>query len=696
MGHRMNGSWDRLFRVRAAGLNAVQLYIPWNFHEQEIGRFNFGGDRNISRFIRIAHQNELYVLIRMGPYVCAELEFGGLPWWLIKDQAKVRLRSSETTYLRHVHRWLAALLSVLRPLLYKNGGPILMVQLENEYGSVSVCDHDYMRWLRDFVRETLGEDVVLYTTDGPTEKMLSCGAIEGTFATVDFGTQQTEANVKKMFELQRKYSKGGPPVNSEFYTTWFSMWGDKSMVRQEIGPVLKTMDYMWAENASFSLYMIHGGTSFEFWSGRETNGPVITSYDYAAPIDEAGQITPLYGAIRNWIGAKKDWPNPPLPLPKNRTGVSIQNVFAVTLGDFIALTNSSSLSSSDSRQRCIHSSDGPLNFEAFHRDHGFVWYSASLETDGKTLEVPELRDHAYVFLDGIFQGNLSVNDKTGGQLKMELRGGGKRGQRMDILVENIGRLTYPLTKTDPKGLFSPPFIDGKVISKRWVQCGVNLDNVYAEIEKRMAKSKNRKENDFAQPTDTICSVLLHEPTIFVAKFSTVHIDWAQMHTFLDSRGWGHGVALANGFNLGRYWPTQGPQLTLFVPGAVMKEQNLVVLIELEGRQKDDSFIHFVSDPKETFGPTEDFRNIRRRAEKRAEAAAERESPTDAPPLKRETDEVTIWRERDKRETDEVTIWRERDKRETDEVTIWRERDKRETDEVTIWRKRRPTFLLIFK
>uniref|UniRef100_A0A914HCT6 Beta-galactosidase n=1 Tax=Globodera rostochiensis TaxID=31243 RepID=A0A914HCT6_GLORO len=515
---------DRLRRVRAAGLNAVQLYIPWSFHEQKVGRFNFDGGRNISRFIRMAQQNELFVLIRMGPYVCAELDFGGFPWWLTKDQTDISLRTSDKRYFGHVRRWFSALLPILRPLLYKNGGPILMVQIENEYGSVSPCDHNYMRWLRDSVRESLGDDVVLYTTDGPSEKMLRCGSIDGTFATVDFGIQPTEESVKELFELQRNWSRGGPSVNSEFYTTWFSMWGDKSMVRQQIEP------------------LVHDTRRHKFWL-----------LEWKRVKWAGDHIVRLCRAHRR---GRKNWPNPPLPLPGNRTGVSIQNVFGVKLADFIALTNSSS---NASENRCIHSADGPLNFEAFHQDYGFVWYSAFLEVNGKVLELPELRDHAYVFLDGKFQGNLSVGDKTGGKTKLGLKGEAIKGQKIDILVENIGRLTFPLTKVDPRGLFSPPFIDGKVISDRWVQCGVNLDSVQAKIEAMMNERANSASHPHIDEKHTKVHSISHEPSIFAAKFSTSNIDWAEMDTFLDTRGWGHGVALANGFNLGRYWPLQGPQ-----------------------------------------------------------------------------------------------------------------------------------------
>uniref|UniRef100_A0A914I036 Beta-galactosidase n=1 Tax=Globodera rostochiensis TaxID=31243 RepID=A0A914I036_GLORO len=562
---------DRLWRYRAAGLNAVQLYIPWNFHEPTPAKFNFAGDRNVSKFIRMAQKNELNVLIRLGPYICAEFEFGGLPWWLIKYQADIVLRSSNKLYLHFLRRWYNALLSVLKPLLYKNGGPILMLQIENEYGSVA-CDHEYMRWLRDLTRDKFGDDVVLYTTDGPSDGMLRCGPIEHTLTTVDFGVPSSniERNIEAYFALQQKYSAGGggPRVNSEFYTT---------------GPVIESMDVMWRMNASFSILMFHGGTSFGFWSGKETSGPIVTSYDFGAPIGEEGAITPLYQAIRDWIGRRRaaEWPSRPMALPANRTGVSIDGVFGLKLANFVAVLNSSS-------SRCLHSSDNPLNFEAFDRDHGFVWYSTTLETDGTVLTAPELRDHAYVFLDGKFQGNMTVCDRTGCAKSLSLKpGGARKGQKIDILVENIGRLTYPVTKVDPRGLFSPLFLDGKVLGTRWVQCGVDLEVIFEKIGRKMNIYEPQKLDENGKLTD-------EEPAIYVATFTTLSADWTQMHTFFDSRGWGHGILMVNGFNLGRYWPTQGPQLTLFVPGAVMKRQNVAVLIELSGRQKNDALLNFVA------------------------------------------------------------------------------------------------------
>lgn len=569
---------DRLYKVRAAGLNAVQVYVPWNFHEEEPASFNFGGDRDLGEFLRIAQHNELYVLLRIGPYVCAELEFGGLPWWLIKDQANIELRTSNKKYLNYVKRYFNVLLPLLVPLLYKNGGPIIMLQIENEYGSV-LCDHAYTIWLRDLVREKLGNDVVLYTTDGYAENMVRCGSVPGTFPTVDFGAPQTLDSARKKFEVQRKFSGGGPNVNSEFYTTWFSMWGDSSIPKQDIKNVIDSIEVMWKLNASFSFYMIHGGTNFGFWNGREPDGPVITSYDYAAPISEEGQITPLFKAIRNWISTKQEWANPPLPLPPNRTGVSINGITALRLPNFIRLLNST-----HTKQQCLYSNGTrPLNFEVFDRDHAFVWYSTVTQIGGGILSIPVVKDHAYIFLDGKFMGNITVCDRTGCFKNTTLNA--RAGQRLDILVEHAGRLTYPLSKVDPKGILSPVFLDGISVSHYWTQCGVSIDALYTAgsilFEEALLEQQLLKGSSSIEPPQPAYD----EPAIYAAKFTTPDIDWRLAHTFFDSRGWGHGVVILNGFNAGRYWPLLGPQMTLFVPGAVMKNENFVLLLELTGRQK---------------------------------------------------------------------------------------------------------------
>ncbi|KAF7636717.1 Glyco_hydro_35 domain-containing protein [Meloidogyne graminicola] len=582
---------DRLYKVRAAGLNAVQVYVPWNFHEEEPANFNFAGDRDLVEFLRIAQHNQLYVLLRIGPYVCAEIEFGGLPWWLIKDQANIALRTSNKKYLNYVKRYFNVLLPLIRPLLYKNGGPIIMVQIENEYGSV-LCDHVYTIWLRDLVREQLGNDVVLYTTDGYNEQMVRCGSVPGTFPTVDFGAPQTLDSASKHFQVQRKFSGGGPNVNSEFYTTWFSMWGDRSVPKQEIKNVIESVEVMWSLNASFSFYMIHGGTNFGFWNGKEPDGPVkifflikkktvkkvITSYDYAAPISEEGQITPLYTAIRDWIGTKHSWSNPPLPLPPNRTGVAIPSITALRLPNFIKLLNST-----HTKQQCLHSNGSrPLHFELFDKDHAFVWYSSILEIGGVILTIPIVKDHAYIFLDGKFMGNITVCDRTGCSKNIKLTA--RKGQRIDILVESAGRLTYPLTKVDSKGILSPVLLDGVSVSHQWTQCGVSMDALYTAgalfYEQVLLENELLKGTTSIQPQPTY-----DEPAIYAAKFTTPDIDWRLAHTFFDSRGWGHGVIMVNGFNVGRYWPLLGPQMTLFVPGAVMRHENFVLLLELTGRQK---------------------------------------------------------------------------------------------------------------
>ncbi|CAK5036043.1 unnamed protein product [Meloidogyne enterolobii] len=323
--------------------------------------------------------------------------------------------------------------------------------------------------------------------------------------------------------------------------------------------------------------MIHGGTNFGFWNGREPDGPVITSYDYAAPISEEGQITPLYRAIRNWIGSKQEWPNTPLPLPPNRTGIAINGITALRLPNFIKLLNST-----HTKQQCIHSNGArPLNFEVFDRDHAFVWYSTVLEIGGSVLTIPV--------------GNITVCDRTGCSQRVTINA--RAGQRLDILVENAGRLTYPLSKVDPKGILSPVILGGISVSNYWTQCGVSIDALYtagsllfeeANLEQQLLKGSSSIEPP--QPA-------YDEPAIYAAKFTTPDIDWRLAHTFFDSRGWGHGIAMVNGFNIGRYWPLLGPQMTLFVPGAVMKNENFVLILELTGRQKSKSLqFDFLAQP----------------------------------------------------------------------------------------------------
>uniref|UniRef100_A0A3P9NW18 Galactosidase, beta 1-like n=1 Tax=Poecilia reticulata TaxID=8081 RepID=A0A3P9NW18_POERE len=290
---------DRLVKMYMTGLNAVQVYVPWNFHEPVQGVHNFTGDRDLVHFLNLANQTGLLVILRPGPYICAEWEMGGLPAWLLQ-KPNIILRSADADYLEAVSSWLAVLLPKIKPWLYINGGNIITVQVENEYGSYFACDYNYMRHLRTLFRFFLGEEVVLFTTDGNTDKEMTCGSLDGLYATVDFGT---DTNITVAFKRQRRFEPQGPLVNSEFYTGWLDHWGDQhAMVgAQKVSRVLEEMLTM---GASVNMYMFEGGTNFGYWNGADHDSrfrSVVTSYDYDAPLTEAGDPTEKLLAIRDVI-----------------------------------------------------------------------------------------------------------------------------------------------------------------------------------------------------------------------------------------------------------------------------------------------------------------------------------------------------------------------------------------------------------
>uniref|UniRef100_A0ABI7WC54 Beta-galactosidase n=1 Tax=Felis catus TaxID=9685 RepID=A0ABI7WC54_FELCA len=237
------------------------VYVPWNFHEPQPGQYQFSGEHDVEYFLKLAHELGLLVILRPGPYICAEWDMGGLPAWLLLKESII-LRSSDPDYLAAVDKWLGVLLPKMKPLLYQNGGPIITVQVENEYGSYFTCDYDYLRFLQRRFRDHLGGDVLLFTTDGAHEKFLQCGALQGIYATVDFGP---DANITAAFQIQRKSEPRGPLVNSEFYTGWLDHWGQPhSRVRTEV--VASSLHDVLAHGANVNLYMFIGGTNFAYWN----------------------------------------------------------------------------------------------------------------------------------------------------------------------------------------------------------------------------------------------------------------------------------------------------------------------------------------------------------------------------------------------------------------------------------------------
>ncbi|KAJ4884437.1 Beta-galactosidase 17 [Raphanus sativus] len=298
---------DRLLRAKALGLNTIQTYVPWNLHEPKPGKFVFEGIADLVSFIKLCQKLDLLVMLRAGPYICGEWDLGGFPAWLLAVKPPLKLRTADHAYLKLVERWWNVLLPKVSPLLYRNGGPVIMVQIENEYGSYG-NDKAYVRNLVTMATGHLGNDIILYTTDGGTRETLEKGTVPlyDVYSAVDFSMGDDPWPI---FELQKKFNAPGrsPPLSSEFYTGWLTHWGEK-IAKTDAEFTAASLEKILSRNGSAVLYMVHGGTNFGFYNGANTGSdefdykPDLTSYDYDAPIKESGDIdNPKFKALQKVI-----------------------------------------------------------------------------------------------------------------------------------------------------------------------------------------------------------------------------------------------------------------------------------------------------------------------------------------------------------------------------------------------------------
>ncbi|XP_007445880.1 PREDICTED: beta-galactosidase-1-like protein isoform X2 [Lipotes vexillifer] len=454
---------DRLFKMRMSGLNAVQFYVPWNYHEPEPGVYNFNASRDLFAFLKEATLANLLVILRPGPYICAEWEMGGLPAWLLQ-KPKIHLRTSD-----------------------------------------------------------------------PAD------------------------NMTKMFALLRKYEPHGPLVNSEYYTGWLDYWGQNHSTRS-VPAVTKGLEKMLKLGASVNMYMFHGGTNFGYWNGADEKGrflPITTSYDYDAPISEAGDLTPKLFAIRNVISKFQEVPLGPLPLPSPK----------MMLGPLSLHLDGNLLAFLDflCPQGPIHSIL-PMTFEAVNQDHGYMLYQTYLThtvSEPTQFWMPNsgVHDHAYVMVDGVFQGVLERN------MKHSLLLTGKKGAKLDVLLENMGRLSFGSNSSDFKGLLEPPIL-GQTVLTQWLMFPLKVDN----LVKWWFPNQLLKSSHPQTPSG---------PTFYSTTFPILD---SGGDTFLFLPGWTKGQVWINGFNLGRYWTKRGPQQTLYVPRPLLFPRgalNKITLLELE-------------------------------------------------------------------------------------------------------------------
>jgi hypothetical protein len=530
-------SWEETIRKMAVGgLNAVQTYVAWNVHSVGIRRYSWEGIRDLPRFLSICKKYGMYVVLRPGPYICAEWDYGGFPAWLKLFVQPKEFRTSAPAYLAEVDLWFADLFSKVKPFMYHFGGPIITVQVENEYGFYG-CDRAYLTHLAIKTHELLGSETVLFTTD--PEGWWRCGNIDPkiALATVDFPVKSDPA---RKFRLLREWNHGGPSVCSEYYPGWLDHWNEAHQ-KVDAKVFATALDHVLCFNSSVSIYMYIGGTNWGWWAGSSGSSsriaPVTTSYDYDGPLSESGDMTYKWSLVRDVI--KKYHPNIPTYEVANSTKKSYGTVNFDESADFFENLDAIA----DNRS----TNTKPLTLEALRTFYGYGLYRTTLPKSGN-LSVNRVDDRAYV----IQNGEILAIQWLGGRIAHIPVNSG----RIDILVENVGRVNFGKDCHHDKGLTGTVTLDGTTV-EGWESFGVTLDKIDQVLWKK--------------------SLFGRCPVFFKGSFNVDEIG----DTFLNPKGWGKGIAFVNGVHIGRYW-TVRPQLTLYVPRHILKKgRNELVILEQE-------------------------------------------------------------------------------------------------------------------
>ena len=524
---------QRLRMAKACGLNAITTYVFWNVQEPEPGKFTFKGVADVAKFVRIAQEEGLWVILRPGPYVCAEWDFGGYPYWLLTEP-NLTIRSENANFLRYAARYLRELGKQLAPLQVDRGGPILMVQVENEYGSYG-ADKVYMAHIRDAIVQA-GFTVPLFTADGGSQ--MRAGSLPGVLPGLNGGNGGPNTR-----ETIDRFAPGGPYFVPEFYPGWLDHWGE-SFVTVGADGVARATAQMMENHVSFNYYMFHGGTNFAFMNGANFGGayqPDITSYDYDAPLDEAGRATPKYRKIRETIQAHLP-PGTVLPdVPPSPTILTVPRFELAESGSLLA-----------NLPKPIPS-ENVRSMEEIGQDYGFILYRTTLQgpLSGR-LAVKNVRDYAVVLLDGKRVGLLDRRRK-GAPLQIDVPAG---QTTLDILVENGGRINYGGELPDNKQGITESVRIGDRLLTGWELYSLPLKDL-------------RGLKFDGKPSEA--------PTFRRGYFTLTEVG----DTFLDMRGWFKGVVWVNGHNLGRFWEI-GPQQTLYTPGCWLKPgKNEIVVLDLK-------------------------------------------------------------------------------------------------------------------
>ena len=543
---------ERMKMAKAMGLNTIGTYVFWNAQEPEEGKYDFSGNNDIAEFVRIAKEEGLWVILRPSPYACAEWEFGGYPWWLLKDKT-LKVRSKDPKFLKYYHDYIMQLGKQLSPLLVTNGGNILMVQIENEYGSYS-DDKEYLDINRKIFQEG-GFNGLLFTCDGPSQ--MPKGYLPGYLPAVNGLDDPKQAKT-----LINKYHDGkGPYYIAEWYPGWFDSWGSPHQ-GSNADDDAKKLDEVLSAGISINLYMFHGGTTRGFMNGanmskREPYSPQTSSYDYDAPLDEAGNPTAKFykfrEVIEKYLPAGEKLP----PVPKKNPAIAIPN---------IELPDHSTLFWNLGKPVIA---EHPLCFEDLDQGYGFVLYRTTLKNPVTgLLKIKEMRDFATVYLDG---KRISVLDRRLGQDSVRINST-SNDAILDILVENNGRINYgPYLTDNRQGITETVTLNGDELTgwKMYKFPFSNLDGINKYITSKLTKPAG-------------WHAIVYPPNIPAFYKGTFFLNTTG-DTYLDMRGFEKGFVFLNGHNLGKYWQI-GPQQTLYIPASWLNNglNEIVVFDELKG------------------------------------------------------------------------------------------------------------------
>lgn len=537
--------WEhRLKMLKNMGCNTVETYVPWNFHEPREGEFNFSEGLNIRKFIQLAHELGLKVILRPSPYICAEWEFGGQPSWLLTD-ANMRVRSNYQPYLAKVKNYYERLFMEVKDLQITVGGPIIMVQVENEFGGYST-DKDYLLALIELLKVN-GVVVPLVTSDGPWHDMLANGSVPAlALPTINCGSD-VKTHFKKLREFQ---GKPAPLMVMEFWVGWFDAWHDKAHHTTDVASCAQELDDILSEG-HVNIYMFHGGTNFGFSNGANYYDkllPDTTSYDYDAPLNEYGEPTEKYFAFQKVIQKYHQFEIVDIPVierldPRKinlsaRTGLTtnLEKIAEVFVGTY------------------------PLNMEAMNQPFGYVYYTSDIGGKRKIedFRLIETADRVSVFVNDkpvLVKYDTEMAESVEFDLSDETN-------QLQLLVENMGRVNYSVTmNSQRKGIVGGVIVNG-AFQTDWSSYTLDFTKI----------------NQLDYQLETVGEM----PTFSKFEFQLEETG----DTFVDMSQWGKGLVFINGFNLGRYWQV-GPQTKLYIPGPKLKlGLNEIVVFETEGQEQD--------------------------------------------------------------------------------------------------------------